>query len=244
MNPLRITPTIKILLITLFASFVIERTADIYLGGDLVSWFALVPKRVVLDFAVWQLVTYSFLHADVMHLFLNLLLLVFVGSELETLWGRKRFLRFFFFCVVSGGAAYLLMTAFATSRMHVPMVGASAGIYGLLVAYGILFSERVLLFMMLFPMKAKQFVWILALVEFMTSFFSPSGGLSSVAHLGGMAGGFFYLWGFAWFARRKRQMAEGHLQKQRDKRHLKLVVGRGDRDDDPGSSGGGPKTWH
>lgn len=250
MNGLRLTPTIKNLLIAIFAAFVVERTVDLYMGGNLLDWLALVPRAAVQEFKIWQLVTYAFLHADVTHLFLNLLLLVFIGTELESLWGRRRFLRYFFFCVIMGGLAYLVMTAFSFKHLGTPMVGASAGIYGLLVAYGIIFSERVLLFMMLFPMKAKHFVWVLALVEFMTSFFSPGGGLSSVAHLGGMVGGIAYLWGFAWFARKRRQResAAQSAKPSQQRRHLKLVSG-GDRDDDSRGDGGagssqGPKFWH
>ncbi len=137
------------------------------------------------------------------------------------------------------------------------MVGASGALYGILMAYGLLFGERVLLFMMLFPMKARYFVWILAAVEFTTSLFSGRGALSSVAHLGGMAAGFAMVWGrAAWtvYRRSTQQARESAPRKKRlkDSKHLKLVVNRGrGSGTGPGSghdgdsdADGDPKTWH
>lgn len=247
MIQLRLTRTVKWLLIANVALFIIQQTVDRFMGGNLLGWLGLVPGAFVMQFRVWQLFTYPFLHGDVMHLFFNMLMLVFIGSEIEAVWGRNRFLRFYFLCSSVAGLAYLFMQFFVTGGLQVPMVGASGAIYGLLMAYGLLFGERVLLFMLLFPMKAKHFIWILAGVEFLTSLYSPGGGLSSVAHLGGMLTGFLYVWGRAyWNARRRMRgmmdrkpfLRTGRRKKKRDSTHLRLVVNREDEDDD------GPKTWH
>ena len=98
-------------------------------------------------------------------------MLAFIGWELESVWGTPRFLRFYFFCSVSAGMLYLFLASSSCtgSGLDTPMIGASGAIYGLLVAYGLIFGERVMLFMMLFPMKAKHFVWVLGLIEFMTT---------------------------------------------------------------------------
>jgi membrane associated rhomboid family serine protease len=176
-------------------------------------------------------------------------MLVFIGSELEASWGMARFLRYYFMCAMAGGVFYLLLQLLVW-RADVPMVGASAGIYGLLMAYGLIFGERVMLFMMLFPMKAKHFVWILAAVEFLSGVFSGRGGLASVAHLGGMVAGFGLLWGRAAWTVAKRGRAERQQRDQKTKRrksakHLKLVVGGQEAhkkiEDD---SDDHPKTWH
>jgi membrane associated rhomboid family serine protease len=124
------------------------------------------------------------------------------------------------------------------------MVGASGAIYGCLMAYGLLFGERVLLFMMLFPMKAKHFIWVLAGVEFLSTVFSGRGGLSSAAHIGGMLAGVGYLW----FTRNRagsrpkaRAPAAGRkFALPSKKKHLKLIVDNDSDDDrDPND-----KTWH
>jgi membrane associated rhomboid family serine protease len=255
--PIRLTPAVKALLIACFAAFVVQHVADQFMGGNLLGTFALVPAAFVNGHQFWQIFTYAFLHADVMHLFLNLMMLAFIGGELEAAWGTPRFLRFYFFCSVSAGILYLFLTMFAFhgEALHLPMVGASGAIYGLLMAYGLIFGERVLLFMMLFPMKAKHFVWILAAVELMSTVFSGAGSLSGMAHLGGMAAGFTYLWGRATYAVWKRRQSDARsLRPQASKKkrriqpkHLKLVINNQNKvefestDEDPE---GKPPTFH
>jgi membrane associated rhomboid family serine protease len=240
--PIRLTPAVKALVIACFAAFVVQQTADRWMGTNILSWLALVPSGFVLHFRFWQLVTYAFLHADPMHLFLNMMMLVFIGGELEATWGTARFLRFYFVCVASGGLTYLALQLLinGSEGLYTPMVGASGGIYGLLIAYGLIFGERVLLFMMLFPMKAKHFIWVLALIELMTSVFSSGSSIAGAAHLGGMAAGFAFLWGRAALIVAKRRRAEAPpKRKKRSGKHLKLVIDNDDddRDDEP-------KTWH
>ncbi len=252
--PIRLTRSVKYIAIACVAAFVVQHTVDQFFGGNLLGWFGLVPSGFALHYRFWQLFTYAFLHADVMHLFFNMLVLVFIGSELEAVWGMGRFLRYYFFCSVSAGILYLLLQMFiwGGEGLQIPMVGASGGIYGLLLAYGLIFGERILLFMLLFPMKAKYFVWILGGVEFFTTLFSGKSGLSSAAHLGGMLAGLGYLWVRAtWIVARQRR-AEGRSSfwgrgRSKRKGNLRLVIdneqkaGR-HRDDD--SDDQGPKIWN
>ncbi|MEO5970550.1 MAG: rhomboid family intramembrane serine protease [Bdellovibrionia bacterium] len=255
--PIRLTPVVKILLIACFAAFLVQQTGDQFLGTHLLQLFGLVPAGVLQQFRVWQLFTYSFIHADVMHLFFNLLMLAFIGAELEIAWGAVKFLRFYFFCSISAGLFYLFLEGgiLKGAGMYTPMVGASGAIYGLLMAYGLIFGERILLFMMLFPMKAKHFVWILALIELMSTLFSSGGSFASIAHLGGMVAGFVFLWTKASWILHKRRKALLAPEKARAKKrrvgsskHLKLIINNDrefespDSDDqDPGKN---PKTWH
>lgn len=246
------TRAVKAFLITIFIAFVVQQTADKFFGGNLQGWFALIPHSFLMEFKLWQLFTYPFLHGSVMHLFLNMLMLAFIGGEVEAVWGTARFVRFYFLCSSVAGIVYLLLQVFVFGGpgLYTPMVGASGAIYGLLMAYGLLFGERVLLFMLLFPMKAKHFVWILAGVEFMTTVFSGTGGLSSAAHLGGMVTGFLYLWGgAAWRLAQKRRQAGldwrtgdplRRKRKRRKSSHLRLIVNEEDFEDEEQD----PKTWH
>jgi membrane associated rhomboid family serine protease len=251
--PIRLTKAVKILLIACFATFIVQQTGDQFLGANFTSWFGLSPSGFVLQHRFWQLFTYAFLHGDIMHLFLNLMMLAFIGSDLEATWGIAKFLRYYFFCSFSAGIIYLILqlVVWGGEGLHAPMIGASGAIYGLLMAYGLLFGERVMLFMMLFPMKAKHFVWILAGIEFMSTVFSGRGGLASAAHVGGMAAGFVYLWAWASLSvlrkRRALKQASKPARKSRAKKaganqHLKLVINneKSDDDDDVDS----PHTWH
>lgn len=245
--PIRITPAVKALLIACFGIFVVQQTSDLYLGGNVTDFFGLKPTAFVNQHYFWQVITYAFLHGDPMHLFLNLIMLVFIGGELEAHWGTARFVRYYFFCSISAGLLYLGLQL-VLWRGDSVMVGASGALYGLLMAYGLIFGERVLLFMLLFPMKAKQFVWILAGIEFMTTVFSRNGGLSSAAHLGGMAAGFIYLWAqTAWSvaARRRAEnrMLRGQGASKRKKGHLRLVTDRKPTSGDENDADH-PKTWH
>lgn len=235
--PIRLSETIKKLLFIYIGVFVVQMAVDQFFGGNLRGWFALIPTQV-LGGKIWQVFTYSFLHADVMHLVLNGLVLAFVGSDIEALWGTKKFLTFYFFCSTLAGLFYLLVQLAVWNPLYLslPMVGASGGIYGLLLAYGILFPDREMLFMMLFPMKAKQFVWVLAGIEFLQALFSGQGGLGAVAHLSGLGAGFIFLW----FQAKGFQFKSGlKASKKKKPNHLKLV--KNDSDDDGRRD---PRTWH
>jgi len=233
--PIRLTDTVKKLLIAYVAVFIVQMTVDRFMGGNLAGWFALIPIQV-LHGKIWQVLTYSFLYADVMHLVLNALVLAFVGPDIEALWGRRKFLVYYFFCTTMAGLFYLLAQLVMWNPIYLglPMLGASGGLYGLLLAYGILFPDRELLFMMLFPMKARQFVWILAGVEFLQALFSGQGGLGAFAHLSGLGAGFLFLW----FQAKGFQFRHKPAPKKRSG-HLKLV--KTDSDDDETR---GPRTWH
>ncbi|MBL8359502.1 MAG: rhomboid family intramembrane serine protease [Rubrivivax sp.] len=154
------------------------------------AWFALWPVGSG-RFWPWQAVTYAFLHGGVMHLFFNMLGLWMFGSELERLWGRRRYWQFLLAGVLAAAAAQLLITAMFGSR--VPTVGASGALFALLLAYGMLFPDRVI--MPLFPpipMKARTFVLVFGALEL---FLGVSGlsGVAHFAHLGGMVGGFLMI---------------------------------------------------
>lgn len=236
--PIRMTDTIKKLLIVYVVVFILQQAIDQFGGGHIRSWLALIPVEV-LSGKVWQIFTYSFLHSDVMHLVLNLMILAFVGGEIEAMWGRRKFLTFYFFCATMAGLVYLLLQLIIWNPMYLslPLVGASGGMYGLLVAYAVIFAERELLFMMMFPMKAKNFILILAGVEFLQALFSGQGGLGAFAHLSGMGAGLLFLWLQARGIQLRTNRREA--PKKRKSSHLRLIKSEAPSDDDDE-----PRTWH
>src|SRR4051812_9257004 len=191
MPGIRTTPTVRLLLIINVAAFLIHLVGDTFFGTHLLETFALTPQIIFQSHAYWQLVTYMFMHADLFHILFNMLILWMIGSELEAQWGTKFFLKYYFVCGLSAGLFYLGVQSFLHGSANmVPMLGSSGAVYGLLVAYGIIYSERMMLFMMVFPMKAKHFVMILAAIEFISTVFYSRAGVANAAHLGGMVVGF------------------------------------------------------
>jgi len=184
---------VKWLLIVNIGIFVVNFLA-VQAGSSFFNHFGLVPAAVVQTFAVWQLFTYMFLHDPFgfTHILFNMLTLYMFGVDLERTWGSKRFLQYYFLCGVGAGLCVVLANALF-GNMHSRTIGASGAIYGLLMAYGILYPERTLLFSFLFPIKAKYFVMILGGIAFLSSISASDNGVSHVAHLGGMIFGYFYL---------------------------------------------------
>jgi len=135
------------------------------------------------------------------HIFFNMFALWMFGSELERLWGARFFLAYYLFCGVGAGLIFLLCLFFCvsffnadTGAVTIPMVGASGAIFGVLFAYGLIFSERIILFMMVFPVRARYFTLIIGLVEFVSLINSGMGSpISHLAHLSGFAAGFLFL---------------------------------------------------
>jgi membrane associated rhomboid family serine protease len=159
--------------------------------------FSLIPTLVVHHGYVWQVVTYSFLHASFFHILFNMLTLWMFGANLDAYWGRRQFLEFYFFCVI-GAALVTIAGAYSLNgilNLHpgTATVGASGGIYGLLLAFGRLFGEQeIFMFPLPFSIKAKYMVAILILIA-LAGALGDVGGTANVAHLGGALFGYLYL---------------------------------------------------
>ncbi len=160
--------------------------------------FALVPAQVVQTFAIWQLVTYMFLHNGVGHILWNMLGLWMFGAPLERTWGTRRFLRFYFACGIFAGLAVVVLS-YIFGGVEVATVGSSGAIYGILMAYGLLFPDQTILFGFLIPIKSKYFVMIIGAIVFLQSYTATIGGqpngVAVVAHLGGLVAGYLLLRG-------------------------------------------------
>ena len=146
------------------------------------------------NFFPWQVVTYSFLHdpTSMGHLFFNMLGLWMFGSELELVWGRKRYLQFYFASVLAAAAAQLVLGLVTGSQS--PTLGASGGVYGLLLAFGMMFPNRTIVPLIPpIPMKARTFVLVFGALELIQGVFFMAGGIAHFAHLGGMLGGWLMI---------------------------------------------------
>lgn len=153
--------------------------------GGIASMLALWPLNTG-NFLPWQPVTYAFLHGSAWHLFFNMLGLWMFGSELEAVWGRKRYAMLLLASALTAAAAQLVFTLVMGS--YAPTVGASGALFGLLLSYGLMFPDRII--MPLFPpipMKAKVFVAIFGGLELLLGITTTSG-IAHFAHLGGMLG--------------------------------------------------------
>jgi membrane associated rhomboid family serine protease len=159
------------------------------LGPGLLSTFALWP--VGGGFWPWQIGTYSFLHGNFNHLFFNMLGLWMFGGELEQVWGQKRFLQFYAASVVAAALTQLLVDFLLGSAA--PTIGASGGLFGLLLAFAMIFPNRIILLFFVIPMKAKYLVALYGLLELYQGVYVMNSGVAHFAHLGGMLGGLLTL---------------------------------------------------
>jgi membrane associated rhomboid family serine protease len=194
-----ISPLTKALMLLCTAVFCLEQ----FIRLDVL--FALWPLQSGL-FWPWQLVSYGFLHGDLLHLSFNMLGLWMFGSELERLWGRQRYWQFLLASLLAAAATQLLITWL--TRSMVPTVGASGALFGLLLAFGMLFPNRIIVPLIPpIPMKARTFVIVFGVLELVLGLYGRSG-VAHFAHLGGMLGGFLMIrfWrGQAPFGSRRRR---------------------------------------
>jgi len=158
----------------------------------------LVPMRVVRELRVYQLVTYMFIHAGLLHIVFNMLALWMFGTELERMWGPRFFVKFYFISGIGAGAITVLLSLLPFGPLSQlygsDIVGASGAIFGLLLAYGLYFPDRRIYMYLLFPIPARIFVLIIGAITLFLSL-SESGGIANATHLSGLLVAFVYLKG-------------------------------------------------
>src|ERR1051326_5095611 len=150
------TPAIKTLIIACVIGFLLQIFDQFSGAPSFYTKFGLVPAEVTEKYYLWQLVTYMFLHGGFFHILFNMFGLYMFGSELEATWGTRQFTKFFFLCGIGGALASVLVSP----HSYVLIIGASGAIFGLLVAYGVLFPNRLIYLYMIIPIQAKWFVII------------------------------------------------------------------------------------
>jgi membrane associated rhomboid family serine protease len=177
-----LTPWVKRLLIANTAIFLLT----VIIGqGVFVEWFGFSPRHAFTR--PWGAVTYMFLHGDGWHLLMNMLVLFFFGPPLESRWGSGEFLKFFLLCGLGGVA---LSFVFAPSST---IIGASAGIYGIMLAFALYWPDTPIYFWGIFPIKALWLVMIFFALSFISAFGGAGGGVAHFAHLGGLLTGLAYV---------------------------------------------------
>lgn len=165
---------VKGLIFTTAVAFLLQ-----FIFPDILNFFSLDPSQAIRELKLYQLASYMFLHGSFFHIIFNLYVLYIFGIELESLWGSARFLLYYFISGIGAGIITALFSRF-------PVIGASGAIYGLLLAYGVLFPNRVLLISFFIPIKAKYAVIIFAVIEFLATMGGSSDGIAHITHLGGM----------------------------------------------------------
>lgn len=240
------TPVVKWLLIInvgvwFFLQVILENMMNLPVITNL---FGLFPGKVVYDYNIWQLFSYMFLHSNsVTHILFNMLMLWFFGAELEQRWGGKFFLFYYLgsgigaaILYVTGIVGWVLATGQGQMSLAIPVVGASGAVFGLMLAHGILFGERIVYFFMVFPMKTKYFVAIMGAVQLASMMTSGVAGseVAYLAHLGGLVSGYTLL-----LSRGSFINWENKQKSKKKGRNLRLVV---DNEKDPKDKP--PKYWN
>lgn len=196
-GPGPMTTAVKALIIANVSVFVLTFAAP----QAIIGLLGLSPADVILGGRVWQPATYLFVHSPtgIGHILFNMLALWMFGVELERRWGTVFFTKYYFVCGVGAGlctiAASLLPFDAARASYGQTTIGASGAVYGLLMAWALLFPHRKILFMFIFPLPARVFVLIIGAVAFFSALGASGGPVANVAHLGGLIIGWLYLKG-------------------------------------------------
>jgi len=188
------TPAVRAIVYTNVAVFVLTALAP-----RVVDWVGLVPADVVERLRVWQIATYLFVHGGLFHILFNMLALWMFGVDLERRWGTPAFARYYFVTGIGAGVCVVLVSllplAGARASYAIPTIGASGAIYALIMAWAIVFPDREILFMFLFPLRTRVFALLVGAIAFYSALGASGTGVSNIAHLGGLAIGYLYLRG-------------------------------------------------
>lgn len=226
LSPSLFTDAIKFIISINFLIFILQ-----YLSGmedELFTIFGIVPSKTFGELMLWQPFTYLFFHGGIWHVLINMFVLWMFGSELEKFWGKKEFLRFFFITGIGSGLITILFSLSSTN----PVVGASGAIYGVLLAYGFMFPNRLVYLYFLIPIKVKYLVILIGTIAFFSSLNPGNSNISHLTHLSGMVIGFIYLrssinWNTInhFVIHRKDEIKRHYEDKKNEKREaLKLQV--------------------
>ena len=233
-GPGPLTPAIKWLIIANVVMFL----ATLVSGRLLFDYLGLSPRDVLEGFAIWQPITYMFLHAGIFHILFNLLGIWMFGVELERRWGTTFFLKYYAVTGIGAGFTVIFAGLLPIGAMEATYygvtIGASGALFGLLMAFALYFPDRPILMFLLFPIPAKYFVMIIGAIAFLSA---PNTQISQAAHLGGLLFGYLYLRGGDNYLRRRG----GGLTAEIKYRYLKWKMNRLRRKFDVYS--GGRSDW-
>ncbi|MBS1840884.1 MAG: rhomboid family intramembrane serine protease [Acidobacteria bacterium] len=234
-----VTPGVKLLLIANFAVFILEALIYKYgwFGGykALIARFGLIPAGVFPGLRIWQPFTYLFLHEvrDVWHILINMLMLWMFGREVELVWNRNRFLRYYFLTGVGAGLINVIVNNFphlwGRDYSYVPTIGASGAIFGVMVACFVLFPDRSLYLLPLpVPIKMKWIVAFFTIVAFLGTLGIGESKISHVCHLGGLLVGYLYLRRDSYLYRLRNEVSDWKYQRNRKRFEVYVNKHKGD----------------
>jgi membrane associated rhomboid family serine protease len=248
-----LTPAVKVFLIAIAATFVLQLIFNQFLGIPVERILGFAPGAFVTG-ALWQLFTYPFLHGSLTHILFNGLILYMLGPELERRWGTKRFSWYYAICAVGGavlqsiiwGISLFAIPSISDFMGYTPIIGASGALYGLFVAFGILYGNSQVLVFFMFPMKAKNFVVLLTAIEVLSAVFYTSpqvsgGGVAHLVHLGGLITGFLLIKFRGPNLEGGARGGSGKMSRAEVKKRLSLIV---NNDEPKTGDKGHPITWN
>ena len=175
---------IKTLVVANIVGFLVS-----FLVPDMHRLFGLVPEQALFSRWIWQPFTYMFLHGSFWHLLFNLFALWMFGMPIEAQWGERDFIKYYWLCGLGAAAAHLALSPHST----VPVIGASGAVYGLLVAFAMLYPDAVVYLYFLIPIRAAHMAILFGLIEFFSGATGATPGVARFAHLGGMVTGYLYI---------------------------------------------------
>ena len=221
-----ITPGVKLLVFICAGVFLLQTLFSLLLPR-FVPWFnymfGLVPHGVIPGLRIWQPFTYIFLHGGLFHLLINMLMLWMFGRELETVWGKRRFLNYFLLCGVGAGVLTILVKfvplVWGQRPSDIPTIGASGAIFGILIANAILFPDRqIWLFPLPIMIPMRPFVAVMGAIEFFGTLDMRNGdNVAHVCHLSGMLIGWLYLRRSSFLYRVRNEISDWRYQRNRKK---------------------------
>ena len=228
----RLTPGVTWLIAINTIIFLFIQLIGPFLGNFVAAvagWLVLTPARLVYNVAIWQLFTHIFIHLDVLTILFNMLALWMFGTSLERYWGTRKFIIYYFITGIGAGITYTIFCFILGSTM-LPAAGTTGVVFGLLLAFGMIYPDTMILILLLFPLKAKYAVMIFGAVEFLIAF---NGGIYSIGYLGGMAFGYIYIKKQAFFddlldmeKRKKKKLEQIVVKREEDYEKIQIEADR------------------
>jgi membrane associated rhomboid family serine protease len=220
-----ITPGVKLLVLICSGVFLFQTLVSLIADPRaefhyIIQIFGLIPSAFTRGLRIWQPFTYIFLHGGLFHLLINMLMLWMFGRELELLWGKKRFLNYFFICGVGAGLIEVLIKTipvfFGKPLSDVPTIGASGAIFGILIANAVLFPDRrIWLIPLPVTIPMRPYVAVMAAIEFFSTLGTGGDNVSHLCHLGGMLVGYIYLRRGSFLYNVRNSVTDWRLQRNR-----------------------------
>lgn len=214
------TKMVKTLILVNIGVYLIQNLFISFFEIDFNGLFGLVPVYFLYNLFIWQIVSYMFLHGPILHILINMLILWIFGVDLERQWGGKAFLKYYFVCGIGAGLIQILFNMlFFPENQSIPIIGASGAIYGVILAFALIYPERELTFLVFFVLpvriKAKYLAMVLAGISLFSGVFGTDNAVAHFAHLGGMFVGLLYL-KFDW----QMYSISAQFQKRRESKHI------------------------